>query len=137
MPRPGSSSSRSRTSGGTATSVSVGISRTPATLIAEPTNNWIIVKATAEDLKQIAEWIERLDKAVPTLFIDQPLARIENKNQVVQKFFKLENYSPSQMVQIVEPLLGETGYVTADETTGNLVVIDSVESLMRIEIIIK
>jgi general secretion pathway protein D len=138
MQRPGSSSgsSRGRTSGGTATSVTVGTSRTPAILIAQPTNNWIIAKATAEDLKRIGEWIKRLDKGVPTLFVDQPLAKVENKNQVVQKFFKLENYSPSQMSQIVGPLLSETGYVSADESTGNLLVIDTVETLMRIETII-
>ncbi len=133
-PRPGSSSSSSR--GGTATSVTLGTSRTPAILIAQTTYNWIIAKATAEDLKQIGEWIKRLDKAVPTLFIDQPLAKVENKNQIVQKFFKLENYSPSQMAQIVGPLLSETGYVSADETTGNLLVIDTVENLIRIETII-
>ncbi|MCH7556473.1 MAG: hypothetical protein IIB56_03350 [Planctomycetes bacterium] len=132
-----SSKSKSKSTGGTAISVTVGTSRTPAILIAEPTYNWIIAKATAEDLKQIAEWIEKLDKAVPTLFIDQPLARIENKNQIVQKFFKLENYSPSKMSQIVGPLISDTGYVSADETTGNLVVIDTVESLMRIEMIIE
>ncbi len=131
-----SSSSRGRTSGGTATSVTVGTSRTPVILIAEPTYNWIIVKATAQDVKRVAEWIEKLDRAVPTLFVDQPLARIENKNQIVQKFFKLENYSPSQMSQIVGPLLSETGYVSADETTGNLVVMDTVETLLRIEMII-
>ncbi|MEE8575924.1 MAG: secretin N-terminal domain-containing protein, partial [candidate division Zixibacteria bacterium] len=49
----------------------------------------------------------------------------------------LENYSPSQMGQIVGPLLSETGYVSADETTGNLLVIDTVENLLRIEIIIR
>ncbi len=138
MQRTSSSSSRSRTSGGTATSVTVGISRTPAILIAEPTFNWIIVKATAEDIKQIAEWIERLDRAVPTLLVEQPLAQFENKNQIVQKFFKLKNYSPSQMSQIVGPLLNdETGYISADETTSNLVIIDTVENLMRIEMIIR
>jgi len=142
MPRPGplmsiSSKSKSKSTGGAATSVTVGTSRTPAILIAQPTYNWIIAKATAEDLKQIGEWIKRLDKAVPTLFIDQPLASVENKNQIVQKFFKLENYSPSQMGQIIGPLLSETGYVSADETTGNLLVIDTVENLIRIETIIK
>ncbi len=136
MQRPGSSSSRSKSSGGTATSVTVGTSRSPAVLIAQPTYNWIIVKATAEDVKQIAEWIKRLDRAVPTLLVEQPLASFENKNQIVQKFFKLENYSPSQMVQIVGPLISETGYVSADETTGNLLVLDTVENLMRIEMII-
>jgi len=138
-PRPGpsSSSSRGSTSGGTATSVTVGTSRTPALLIAQPTYNWIIVKATAEDIKRIGEWIEKLDRAVPTLLVEQPLASFENKNQVVQKFFKLENYSPSKMAQIVGPLLSETGYVTADETTSKLLVYDTVENLLRIEIIIR
>jgi type II secretory pathway component GspD/PulD (secretin) len=137
MQRPGgSSSSRSRSSGGAATSVTVGTSRTPAVLIAQPTYNWIIVKATAEDIKQITEWIKRLDRAVPTLLVEQPLASFENKNQIVQKFFKLENYSPSQMSQIVGPLISETGYVSADESTGNLLVLDTVENLMRIEMII-
>ncbi len=136
MQRTSSSGGRGGSSGGTATTVTVGTSRTPSILIAEPTYNWIIVKATAQDLKKISEWIKKLDRAVPTLFVDQPLETIENKNQRVQKFFKLENYSPSQMSQIVEPLISETGYVSADETTGNLVVIDTVENLMRIEMII-
>ena len=137
--RPGGPpSNRGRSSsGGTAQSVTVGTSRTPALLIPQPTYNWIIVKATAEDLKKIGEWIDKLDREVPTLYIDQPLDKIENKNQIVQKFFKLKNYSPSQMSQVVGPLLSETGYVSADESTGNLVVRDTVEKLMQIEMIIR
>jgi len=135
---PPSSSSRGRSSsGGTAQSVTVGTSRTPALLIPQPTYNWIIAKATAEDLKKIGEWIKRLDRAVPTLYVDQPLDNIENKNQIVQKFFKLKNYSPSQMTQVIGPLLSDTGYVSADETTGNVVVRDTVEKLLQIEMIIR
>jgi general secretion pathway protein D len=135
--RGGPPSSRGRgSSGGTAQSVTVGTSRTPALLIPQPTYNWIIVKATAEDIKKIGEWIDKLDRDVPTLHIDQPLASIENKNQIIQKFFKLKNYSPSQMSQVVGPLLSETGYVSADESTGNLVVRDTVEKLIQIEMII-
>ncbi|GAH03613.1 unnamed protein product, partial [marine sediment metagenome] len=73
---------------------------------------------------------------VPTVSAGQALAMIENKKQVVQTFFKLVNYSPSQMGQVVQPLIGEHGYVSADETTGQLLVIDTVENLMRIERII-
>ncbi len=40
------------------------------------------------------------------------------------------------MSQIVGPLLSDTGYVSADESTGNLVVRDTVEKLMQIEMII-
>ncbi len=74
---------------------------------------------------------------VPTISEDYPLAMVENKDQVVQKFFKLQNYSPSQMGQIILPLVGEYGYVSADENTGSLFVIDTVKNLMRISLIIK
>jgi len=73
---------------------------------------------------------------VPTVQADYALAMIENKKQVVQKFFKLDNYAPAQMGQVVQPLIGDYGYVSADETTGQLLVIDTVENLMRIERII-
>jgi general secretion pathway protein D len=73
---------------------------------------------------------------IPTVQADYPLAMIENKKQVVQKFFKLDNYGPAQMGQVVQPLIGDYGYVSADETTGQLLVIDTVENLMRIERII-
>jgi len=75
--------------------------------------------------------------AVPTLGIDDPLARIENKSQVVEKFFKLKNYSPTRLAEIITPLTAEYGHVTAIESTRNVVVIDTVSSLMRIEQIIK
>jgi len=75
--------------------------------------------------------------AVPTLGADDPLARIENKSQVVEKFFKLNNYSPTRLAEIITPLTAEYGHVTAIESTGNVVVIDTVLSLMRIEQIIK
>jgi len=73
---------------------------------------------------------------VPTVQADYALAMIENKKQVVLKFFKLDNYAPAQMGQVVQPLIGDYGYVSADETTGQLMVIDTVENLMRIERII-
>jgi len=131
-PRP---SSRSGSSGA-ATTVTVGTSRTPAVLIPETTYNWIIAKATPEDLKQIGDWIKKLDKAVPTVTIDQPLAGFENKNQVVQRFYRLQNYSSSQMSQVVGPLLTEEGHLSADESTRTLMVMDTVKNLMRIEGII-
>ena len=74
--------------------------------------------------------------SVPTIPDDQPLASVVNKSQIVQKFFKLKNYSPGQMRQVLMPLLGEHSYIVADENAGNLMVIDTVENLMRFERII-
>jgi hypothetical protein len=55
--------------------------------IAEQTDGTIFLKPIGE--AKLGE--------VPTISDDYPLAAIENKDQVVQKFFKLKNYSPSQM----------------------------------------
>jgi len=114
-----------------------GSARTPPMLIAETTHNWIIAKANADDMKQIAGWIDKLDKAVPTILVDYPLSTIENKNQVVQKFIRLKNYGSSQMAEIVTPFLTDAGRVTADQNTRTLFVVDTVQNLIRLEGIIK
>jgi general secretion pathway protein D len=131
--RPGGS--RGRSGVGTPSTLA-GTMGKPIVLIPDDTRNWIIAKASPEDIKRIGMWIERLDQSVPTLSGDTPLSTIENKNQIVQKCIKLRNYSPSQMGEIILPLLGESGYVSADESTGNLLVIDTVENLLRIEPVI-
>ncbi|MCK5269957.1 MAG: hypothetical protein KAJ46_04195, partial [Sedimentisphaerales bacterium] len=74
---------------------------------------------------------------VPTLSENDILALVENKNQIVQKFFQLRNFSPTQLHQIVKPLIPEYGHVYAIESTRQLVVIDTVSNLMRIELIIE
>jgi general secretion pathway protein D len=74
---------------------------------------------------------------VPTIPANEPLAMIDNKEQIVQKFFDLTSYSPSEMGTIIQPLVGEHGYVSVDETSGTLMVIDSVANLMRLEKIIQ
>ena len=95
----------------------------------------------------VAEWSE--DKiflkpiataifgSVPTLPADEPLARIIDKSQIVEKFFKLDNYSPTKVASIITPLIAEYGHVTAMEDTGIIAVIDSVDNLIRVERIIK
>ena len=132
--RPGAP--RGRGSGGGTSSVITGTGGKSITLAAEAKQGWIIAKASPDDMAEIGRWIERLDQAVTTITADTPLSTIENKNQVVQKCIKLESYSPSQMGEIVLPLLSESGYVSADESTGNLLLIDTVENLIRVEAII-
>ncbi|MHC5088212.1 MAG: secretin N-terminal domain-containing protein [Planctomycetota bacterium] len=71
--------------------------------------------------------------SVPTVGTDEPLARIEDKTSVVEKWFQLISYSPTQLIQIINPLIAEYGYAIADEGTMRIAVIDTVENLMRIE----
>jgi len=74
---------------------------------------------------------------IPTIAADEPLALIDNKEQIVQKFFQMTSYSPSEMGTIIQPLIGEHGYVSVDEASRTLMVIDTVGNLMRLERIIQ
>ncbi len=74
--------------------------------------------------------------AVPTLGPDDPLARLEDKSQIVEKFFKIKNYSPLRVVTVITPLVAEYGHVMSIESTGTVAVIDTVDNLIRIERII-
>ncbi len=74
---------------------------------------------------------------VPTIPPGIPLAAIENKEQIVRKFFKLTNYSPTSMSEIIGAMLAEYAYVSADETTGKLLIIDTVKNLIHFEKIIQ
>jgi type II secretory pathway component GspD/PulD (secretin) len=130
------STGTSARSGGTATSITVGTSRTQPVLVAETRNNWIIAKATAEDMELIRQWITRLDTPVNIVWDSAELATLD-KNLVVQKFFYLDYSSPQQMAQVIEPLLTENGHLAAEENTRTLLIIDTVESLLRVEGIIK
>jgi general secretion pathway protein D len=73
---------------------------------------------------------------VPTIPANEPLEMIDNKDQIVQKFFELKSYSATEMASIIQPLVGEHGYVSVDETSGTLMVIDSVANLIRLKRII-
>jgi type II secretory pathway component GspD/PulD (secretin) len=116
--------------------IAAGSSEQPMLFIPEPHRKWIIVKARPEDMELIEGWIKRLDKPMPTITAEQSLAEIQTKNQVVQRFIKLEHYDPLRMSDIVTPLLTESGHVTAEEGTATLLIIDTVENLLRIEAII-
>ncbi len=71
--------------------------------------------------------------SVPTLGPDEPLARVEDKSQIVEKWFLLDNYDPARLVEIIKPLIPEYGYSVADQATSRVGIIDTVENLMRIE----
>lgn len=75
--------------------------------------------------------------SIPMVSANEPLAKLVDKSQIVEKFFKVENYSPIGLQEIITPLIAEYGHVTSDENSNTLVVIDTVENLMRIERIIK
>jgi len=95
-----------------------------------------VVAEHAEDkifLKPIAQARQGY---VPTLGAEDPLARVEDKSMIVEKFFRLRNYDATRLAEIIAPLLAEYGHVTALASTNDVVVIDTVENLLRIERIV-
>jgi len=70
----GESSGKSESRAGMATSVMIGQARGGVVLIAEPRRKWIIARASAEAIKQIDEWIQKLDREEP----------VESEYEVVQ-----------------------------------------------------
>ena len=127
----------SNKSGGSATSITIGTGRTPPTYVVDPRDNLIIARATEPDMELISNWIAKLDTPATIIDEDTPLASIENKNLVAQRFFKLENYSPTMMVQLVRPVLSNTAYLSAEENTRTLLIVDTVANLIRAEEIIQ
>lgn len=70
---------------------------------------------------------------IPVLSADEPLARVKDKSQMVEKYFRLKNSSPSKLVGVITPLTASYGHVTAYESARSIAVIDTVENLFRIE----
>jgi len=74
---------------------------------------------------------------VPLVPPEQPLAALKDKSQIVQKFFQLEDFSPTELQKIIQPLIPTYGHVAAEEKTKKIVIIDTVENLLRIEKIVQ
>jgi type II secretory pathway component GspD/PulD (secretin) len=74
--------------------------------------------------------------AYPEISDSNSLLKYENKNQIVQMKFKLKYKSPSQMEQILKPMIGPKGYLIADESSQSLMIINTVTNLIQIERVI-
>ncbi len=72
-------------------------------------------------MELIQKWISKLDTPATIIDAETPLASIENKNLVAQRFFILENYSPTLIIQLVKPILSNTAYISAEENTRTLI----------------
>ena len=92
-------------------------------IIAEETDKAIYLLSTA-DAKNIP---------VATVAANEPLALLADKDQIVQKFFQVSYYMPSQIQQVILEMVNDYGYVAADDTNRVLIVIDTVRNLQRIE----
>jgi type II secretory pathway component GspD/PulD (secretin) len=59
------------------------------------------------------------------------LSAIENQEEMRQMIFTLKNYTPSQIGQILQPLMGSQTYATADEISSTLTIMDTVRNLKK------
>ena len=137
VPDPSSDTPFRRGRGGPgAASAVINGNRSPMILIAEPKFNWIIAKASTEDMQEIRTWLERFDQPVPTVAAGESLDKIENKNQIVQRFIKLEHTTPDRMGSILAPMLSPSGRMLPEPNSNTLMITDTVETLLRLEKVI-
>jgi len=80
---------------------------------------------------------DREDSGKASAGSDESAAEAVNKDTLVQRSYRLKNYSPAEMSRIVEPMLSDFGHQSSDEKTSTLLIIDTVETLARIEKIIE
>ena len=75
----------------------------PIVLIPQPTYNWIIAKASAEEIKQIGQWIKKLDIKKSTMGLD-PLDKAvhEQLEMIVDLSDLAPQMSFSEVVEILE-----------------------------------
>jgi type II secretory pathway component GspD/PulD (secretin) len=119
-----------------ASGTTIGNAKPEPILISEPRNSYIIAKATPEDMETIKQWLVKLDTEAK-IVLDPEELKLLPKNQVVAKFYYLQYNTPGQIAQIIDPLLSDSGYLSAEENTGTLFIKDTAESLIQIEEIIK
>jgi len=95
-----------------------------------------IVAETTDDTIYLKELKDAKLMSVPMVPADIPLASIENRNQVVRKIFRLENYRTTEMAELIKPFVNEYGHVSAEGSTRKLLVIDTVENLLKVSRVI-
>lgn len=64
------------------------------------------------------------------------VATLTPRNAIVRKVFKLQQYDPTKMVDVLKPLLPAYGHITADPASSKLIIVANVERLMLISGII-
>ena len=110
---------------------------TTTNITTQPTIAKSITETRKDDEREKSKPVSEQRRRRGARSIDGPLEKIDNKNQVVQKLFKLKHYNPSMMKQVILPLVSENGHISADERNNSLLVIDTVKNLMHLERIIE
>ncbi len=78
-------------------------------------------------LVPIALMIQRQVEMVPA---DVDLATIEPSNKIVRKVFDVKHYDPTNLLEVLKPLMPGYGHITADPTTGKLIIVATAEQLI-------
>jgi len=71
-------------------------------------------------------------KTIPT---DASLTGLK-PNEIVRKFFLVRHYDAAKLVDVLKPLMPTWGHITADPTTGRLIIVATVEHLALLSQII-
>jgi general secretion pathway protein D len=73
---------------------------------------------------------------IRTVAAEEDLAGITPGNTIVRKLFMIKHYDPTKLIDVLRPLLPAYGHVTADPSTGTLMIVSNVENLLTLQQII-
>jgi type II secretory pathway component GspD/PulD (secretin) len=76
------------------------------------------------------------EKPIPILPDTAALKKIEDQNQVVRMLFQLYNINSKEIVKLLQSFMNQQSYVTCDESTGTINVVDTVKNMIDIERVI-
>jgi general secretion pathway protein D len=81
--------------------------------------------------------IDQINQAkIRTIPAEADLKSLKPANQIVRKIFELRYYDPTKLVEVIKPLLPSYSHITADPTTGKLMIVASVDKLITVSQII-
>ncbi|HOW68981.1 MAG TPA: secretin N-terminal domain-containing protein [Phycisphaerae bacterium] len=66
---------------------------------------------------------------IRTVPADVDLATVKPASQIIRKIFEVKHYDPTKLVDVLKPLTPSYGHITAEPSTGRLIVVAAVEQL--------
>jgi general secretion pathway protein D len=63
---------------------------------------------------------------------DGDLSAVKPPNKIVRKIFDVRSYDPTKLLEIIKPIAPSYAHITADPSTGKLIMVATAEELMRI-----
>lgn len=77
-----------------------------------------------------------IHRQIPVIGPDDDLHSVDPPNRIVRKIYDVRNYDPARLAEVLKPLLPTYGHITADATSGKLIIVATAEDLLSVSRVI-